>query len=50
VLIGTFDLKKDGAFIIAKRSANHNGNLQTALDTIKTSKEIGTNAKKYFYF
>ncbi|MCT7590777.1 pseudaminic acid synthase [Aliarcobacter butzleri] len=44
--IGTFDLKKDGTFIIAELSANHNGSLQTALDTIKAAKEIGANAIK----
>ncbi|UTJ06366.1 pseudaminic acid synthase [Arcobacter roscoffensis] len=44
--IGSFDLKKDGVFIIAELSANHNGNLQNALDTIKAAKEIGANAIK----
>ncbi|RBQ32740.1 pseudaminic acid synthase [Arcobacter sp. FW59] len=44
--IGSFDLKKDGTFIIAELSANHNGSLQTALDTIKAAKEIGANAIK----
>ncbi|MDN5107346.1 pseudaminic acid synthase [Aliarcobacter butzleri] len=44
--IGKFDLQKDGTFIIAELSANHNGSLQTALDTIKTAKEIGANAIK----
>ena len=39
--IGTFDLEKDGIYIIAELSANHNGNLQNALDTIKAAKEIG---------
>ncbi|MCG3719440.1 pseudaminic acid synthase, partial [Aliarcobacter butzleri] len=33
--IGKFDLQKDGTFIIAELSANHNGSLQTALDSIK---------------
>jgi pseudaminic acid synthase len=46
VKIGKFDLKKDGVYIIAELSANHNGNLQNALDTIKASKEIGANAIK----
>jgi pseudaminic acid synthase len=46
VKIGNFDLKKDGTFIIAELSANHNGNLQVALDTIKAAKEIGANAIK----
>lgn len=44
--IGNFDLNKDGTFIIAELSANHNGSLQTALETIKAAKEIGANAIK----
>lgn len=44
--IGKFNLKKDGTFIIAELSANHNGNLQNALDTIKAAKDIGANAIK----
>lgn len=44
--IGNFDLQKDGTYIIAELSANHNGSLQTALDTIKVAKEIGANAIK----
>lgn len=44
--IGNFDLNKDGVFIIAELSANHNGSLQTALDTIKAAKECGANAIK----
>lgn len=44
--IGNFDLEKDGIYIIAELSANHNGNLQNALDTIKAAKEIGANAIK----
>lgn len=44
--IGTFDLNNDGIYIIAELSANHNGNLQNALDTIKAAKEIGANAIK----
>ncbi len=44
--IGKFDLKKDGVYVIAELSANHNGSLQTALDTIKVAKEIGANAIK----
>jgi len=46
VKIGNFDLNKDGVFIIAELSANHNGNLQNALDTIKAAKEIGVDAIK----
>lgn len=44
--IGNFDLEKDGTYIIAELSANHNGSLQTALETIKAAKEIGANAIK----
>lgn len=44
--IGDFDLDKDGTLIIAELSANHNGNLQNALDTIKAAKEIGANVIK----
>jgi len=44
--IGNFDLEEDGIFIIAELSANHNGNLNIALDTIKSAKEIGANAIK----
>ena len=44
--IGNFDLEKDGTYIIAELSANHNGSLQNALDTIKAAKEIGSNCIK----
>lgn len=44
--IGNHDLKKDGVYIIAELSANHNGSLQIALDSIKAAKEIGANAIK----
>jgi len=44
--IGDFNLETDGTFIIAELSANHNGSLQNALDTIKKAKEIGANAVK----
>ncbi len=44
--IGNFDLEKDGTYIIAELSANHNGDLQNALDTIKAAKETGANAIK----
>ena len=44
--IGNFDLENDGTYIIAEMSANHNGNLQNALDTIKSAKDIGANAIK----
>ena len=44
--IGNFDLNKDGTLIIAELSANHNGNLQNALDMIKAAKDIGANVIK----
>ncbi|MDD5157857.1 pseudaminic acid synthase [Sulfurimonas sp.] len=44
--IGNFDLEKDGTYIIAELSANHNGSLQNALDTIKAAKECGADAIK----
>ena len=44
--IGKFDLQKDGTYIIAELSANHNGSLQIALETIKAAKEAGANAIK----
>ena len=42
--IGNFDLSQDKTYIVAELSANHNGNLQNALDTILAAKEIGANA------
>ena len=44
--IGNFDLKKDGVFIIAELSCNHNGSIKTALQSIKAAKQIGANAIK----
>jgi pseudaminic acid synthase len=44
--IGNFNLDKDGTYIIAELSANHNGNLQNALAAIKAAKEIGANCIK----
>ncbi|MBT5934850.1 pseudaminic acid synthase, partial [Sulfurimonas sp.] len=44
--IGNFNLNNDGTYIIAELSANHNGSLQNALDTIKAAKEIGANCIK----
>ena len=44
--IGTFDLEKDGIYIIAELSANHNGKLQNALNSIKAAKEIGADCIK----
>lgn len=44
--IGNFNLEKDSVYIIAELSANHNGSLQNALDTIKAAKDIGANCIK----
>ncbi|TKI71030.1 pseudaminic acid synthase [Sulfurimonas crateris] len=44
--IGNFDLDTDGVYIIAELSANHNGSLKNALDSIKAAKEIGANCIK----
>ena len=44
--IGSFDLEKDGVFIIAEMSANHGGDITVAKNTIKAAKEIGANAIK----
>ena len=44
--IGAFDLEKDGIYIIAELSANHNGKLQNALDAIKAAKDIGADCIK----
>ncbi|WP_127844455.1 pseudaminic acid synthase [Psychroflexus aestuariivivens] len=46
--IGTFNLDKDDSsvFIIAELSANHNGSLETAKETIKAAKRAGADAIK----
>ncbi len=44
--IGSFDLKKDGTYIIAELSANHSGKISIAKNTIKAAKEIGANCVK----
>lgn len=44
--IGSFDLSKDGTYIIAELSANHGGDINIAKETIKAAKEIGANAIK----
>jgi pseudaminic acid synthase len=44
--IGKFDLKKDGVYIIAELSANHNGSIDIAKQSIKVAKQIGANAIK----
>ena len=44
--IGDKNLKYDGVFIIAELSANHNGSLETALETIRAAKRTGADAIK----
>ena len=44
--IGQFDFNLNKTYIVAELSANHNGSLQTALDTIKAAKECGADAIK----
>lgn len=44
--IGDFNLSEGKTYIIAELSANHNGSLQNALDTIKAAKEVGADAIK----
>lgn len=44
--IGNFDLNNEGVYIIAELSANHNGSIENALETIKAAKEIGANCIK----
>jgi len=41
-----FKLPKDHVFIIAELSANHNGSLATALETVKAAKRAGADAIK----
>lgn len=44
--IGDFNLNNQSVFIIAELSANHNGSLETAIDTIRASKRAGADAIK----
>ena len=44
--IGTFDFTKDGTFIIAELSANHNGSLELAKETIRAAARAGAHAIK----
>lgn len=45
--IGSYNIDKDSpAFIIAELSANHNGSLETALETIKAAKRAGADCIK----
>jgi len=44
--IGKFDLSSQHTYIIAELSANHNGSIEIAKETIKAAKEIGADAIK----
>ncbi|WP_154855383.1 pseudaminic acid synthase [Cyclobacterium xiamenense] len=44
--IGHKNVEDDGVFIIAELSANHNGSLETALETIRAAKRSGADAIK----
>ena len=44
--LGNFNLLEDGTYIIAELSANHNGDIKNALQTIKAAKDIGANCIK----
>jgi pseudaminic acid synthase len=44
--IANFDFDSSNVFIIAELSANHNGSLEVALETIKAAKRTGANAIK----
>ena len=44
--IGSFDLCQDGVYIIAELSANHNGDLEVAKETIRAAKRTGADAIK----
>lgn len=44
--IGNKNLRDDSVFIIAELSANHNGSLETALQTIRAAKRTGADAIK----
>jgi len=47
IIIDDFIISDDSSvFIVAELSANHNGNLETALDTVRAAKRAGANAIK----
>ena len=44
--IGSFDFYKRKTFIIAELSANHNGSLELAKETVRAAKRAGADAIK----
>ena len=47
MIIGNYAIEKDSpVFIIAELSANHNGSLETAIETIKAAKRAGVDCIK----
>ncbi len=46
IQIGNFKIDNNSVFIIAELSANHNGNFENAVNTIKAAKRAGANAIK----
>ena len=45
--IGNYTINKDSpVFIIAELSANHNGSIDTAIETVKAAKRAGANCIK----
>ncbi len=47
MIIGSFEINSDSpVFIIAELSANHNGSLEVALETIKAAKRAGADCIK----
>lgn len=45
--IGNFEIGNGRVFIIAELSANHNGNLETAIETIRAAKRAGADCIKF---
>lgn len=45
--IGNFEIGKDGVFIIAELSANHNGSIDLAIETIRAAKRAGADCIKF---
>jgi pseudaminic acid synthase len=45
--IGNFEIGLNKVFIIAELSANHNGNIETAIETIRAAKRAGADCIKF---